>query len=337
MFEGIGQIPGSVNIKLKEDHVPNIQYNKRIPYTLHKSLMNCLDSLEKNEIIEKVNYPTDWVNNLLLVEKRDKSLRICLDPRPLNNNICREHFLIPTAETIISQLTGKNIFTVIDMKEGFWQLSLDKTSSDLCTFSTPYGRYKFLRMPFGLSIAPEIFQKKLFQIFGDINGVNIYFDDIIISASTEIEHDQIVEEVFNRAIKNNIKFNFAKLQFKLSEVKFLGQIISEHGIRPDDKNIRAIQEIQSPKNKKELLRILGMLKFFSKFIPNLSKNTNNLRNLTKNNVEFIWCNEHENELNYLKQIITNKPILQIFNPKKQITIQCDSSSKGLGTCLLQDN
>lgn len=335
VFEGLGKVPGLCTINLTDDAKPIIQAQRKIPYALQDRLKQTLLKLEENSVISKVDYPTDWVNSLMIVEKPDKSLRICLDPKPLNKFIRREHFLIPTNEDIISKLTGKSIFSVIDMKDGFWQIELDEKSSILCTFNTPFGRYKFNRLPFGVSSAPEIFQKRNFKIFGDIEGVDIYFDDIIISGESEFEHDIALKAVLERARVNNIKFNFKKFQYKLTQVTFMGQIISSDGVRPDEKNMKAVLAIENPKNRSELLRILGMLKFFSKFIPNLSALSANLRDLTKKSVPFNFTKVHEDELNELKAMLTNTPTLRIFDPKLETVVQCDASGEGLGCCLMQ--
>ncbi|XP_024891008.1 uncharacterized protein K02A2.6-like [Temnothorax curvispinosus] len=189
IFEGLGRFPGTCSIILKDGATPSLHYKKRVPLSLIDRLKAQLSSMTEQGIISAVDYPTDWVNNMQIVEKPDGSLRICLDPKPLNMCIKREHFLIPTAEDIVSQLSGKHIFTVLDLSNGFWQMELDRKSSDLTTFMTPFGRFRWNRVPFGLNSAPEMFQKKMIQIFGDIPGVKIYFDDIAISGSDLVEHD----------------------------------------------------------------------------------------------------------------------------------------------------
>nr|CAI5851190.1 unnamed protein product [Callosobruchus analis] len=336
VFEGIGQIPGVCSIKLAEDAKPVVQHQRKVPLALHSKLKETLQNLEDKKIISKVDYPTRWVNSLMIVEKPDKTLRICIDPKPLNKYILREHFQIPTNSDIISRLTGSSIFSVIDMKEGFWQLQLDDYSADLCVFNSPFGRFRFNRLPFGISSAPEIFQKKIFEIFGDIPGVQVYFDDIIIFGKDENSHDKALVEVLDRALKNNVKFKFGKLQYKLDKVNFLGHIISKDKIMPNDENIKAVHAIESPNNRSEVLRILGLVKFFSKFIPNLSELTKNLRYLTKKNIPFSWTSDHEKELLNLKSLITSSPILRIFDTSLPIVIQCDASSEALGCCILQE-
>lgn len=335
VFEGLGKIPGFCQIRLSRDAKPVIQSCRKVPIALHDRLKQALSNLESKGVISRVSYPTDWVNALVIVEKPDKSLRICIDPKPLNKYIRREYYTIPTSTDIIGRLTGQKLFSVIDMKDGFHQLQLDEKSADLCAFSSPFGRYKFNRVPFGISSAPEIFQRKNHEIFGDIPGVNIYFDDLIISGKNDIEHDEALKNVLERASEYCVKFNLKKFQYKLKEVRFMGQIISGEGVRPDSDNIRAVAEIEVPTNKTELLRILGLVKFFSKFIPNLSQLTTNLRELTKKNIVFSWTEKHDSELNILKSLITSSPLLKIFDPNLEITIQCDASGDGLGCVLLQ--
>lgn len=173
-------------------------------------------------------------------------------------------------------------------------------------------------------------------MYGDICGVNIYFDDIIVASTNEAEHDRALFEIFKRLSENKVKFNFKKFQYKLNEVTFMWLKISSKGVRPDDENFKAISAVEVPTNKTEVLRILGLAKFFSKFIPNLSKHTEHLRDLTKKNTKFYWSPAHDLELNNLKQLVSHSPILKIFDPNSEIVIQCDASSEGLGCVLLQE-
>lgn len=158
-------------------------------------------------------------------------------------------------------MNNKQYFSVIDMSSGFWQIKLDNKSSDLCTFNTPFGRFKFMRMPFGIKSAPEVFQRIMVKIFGCIEGVQVVFDDLIIAAESEEEHDQILMKVLETARKNNIKFNKEKLQLRVNSVKFLGNIISKEGLKADPEKVKAIIEMETPKNKEEVKRFLGMVNF----------------------------------------------------------------------------
>ena len=150
----------------KEYHIatkPNVQGvvqpPHKIPYALQPKLKQYLQTLIENDIIADVDEPTDWVHTIVVIEKKDKKLRICLDLKPLNAVILREHYVISTSNDVQSKLSGNTLFTVIDMKDAYWHVKLTTESSYLTTFHTPWGRKRFLRMPFGISSANEIIQK----------------------------------------------------------------------------------------------------------------------------------------------------------------------------------
>nr|XP_022907482.1 uncharacterized protein K02A2.6-like [Onthophagus taurus] len=217
LFEGLGRIKSKVGFKIN----PEVPKNK-------------LDELCKREIIQEVEENNcDWVSNLVIVEKPDGTIRLCIDPMDLNKAIVREHFLIPTLDEITAKLSGKNIYTVLDFKDGYYQLELNDECSNVCAFNTPYGTYKFKRLPFGLACAPEIFQKINYKLFGQIEGVVVYFDDLLIMAENEKEHDEILNKVMKIATENEIKFNKNKIQFKQTNVKYLGHHFNKDGMSID--------------------------------------------------------------------------------------------------------
>lgn len=223
------------------------------------------------------------------------------------------------------------------MSSGFWQIKLDKSSSDLCTFNTPFGRYKFLRMPFGIKSAPEVFQRKVLQIFGGIQGVQAVFDDLIIAGETEHEHDEILHKVLETAEKNKVTFNKEKLQLRVNSVKYMGNIVSADGFQPDPDKVRAINEMEDPKNKEELKRFLGVVNYLSRFIPKYSEITAPLRQLLKNDVEWTWQEGHKTTFKLLKAKLCNAPVLRYYDEKKSIVLQTDASKDGLGACITQNS
>lgn len=166
--------------------MPVIHGCRKIPLAVMDKLRDTLDDLLQADVIAQVTEPTPWVNSLVITEKKDKKkLRVCLDPTDLNKAILRQHYSIPTTDEVLCKLAGKKIFTVLDEKDGYWQVKLDKESSLLCTFNTPWGRYRFKRPPFGIKSAGEVFQQRNCEAFGDIQGVHIIADDIIIAVATE--------------------------------------------------------------------------------------------------------------------------------------------------------
>nr|XP_037274126.1 uncharacterized protein K02A2.6-like [Rhipicephalus microplus] len=165
---------------LGEDAVPVVQPARRVPIALKGRLRQELKRMEKASIIVKVDEPTDWVSPLVVVHKKDGTLRICMDPRGVNRSIKREHYPMPSRDDIESELAGAQYFSRLDANAGFHQIPLDEATSRICTFATPFGRYRFLRLLFGISSAGEVFQKTLTEMFERLLGVRVYVDDVLI-------------------------------------------------------------------------------------------------------------------------------------------------------------
>lgn len=159
---------------------PVVHAPRKIPLALQDRVKPELMRMVQLGIIAKVDKPSSWVNCMVVVEKPGGSLRLCLDPRELNSAIKREHYQLPTIDDVTNQLSGATIFSSLDASCSFWQIPLDEESSNLCAFNTPLGRYKFCCMPFGIKSAPEVFQKRITQLFCDIPGVSVYIDDILV-------------------------------------------------------------------------------------------------------------------------------------------------------------
>ena len=207
IFKGLGKADGEYTIKLSDDTKPTIHPPRKVPLTILPKLKETLDRLEMAGVVSKLDHPTEWVNSLVIVEKKGGSLRLCLDPKDLNEHILRDFKTIPSREEISCKLHDKEYFTVIDMRDCYWHIVLDSKSSELYTFSTPFGRYKFKRLPFGICCTSDAAQTMVEKIFGDIPGVLVIHDDLIIAFKTSDEHDKTLTKVFDRARERNIKFN----------------------------------------------------------------------------------------------------------------------------------
>ena len=334
---GLGCFEEPYHIVVEQDTMPVKEPPRRVSFGLQDRLKLKLDLMEKHKVIQKVNKPTDWVHNLVIMEKKDGSLRLCLDPRELNKTIKRENFQIPTVEDVTCRLSGKKVFTVIDLKDAFWQVLLSEESASLTTFNTPFGRHFFKRMPFGLCSASEVRQKRVYQTFGDIDDVHVIADDIIIASNSEEEADRTLIKLFKRAQEKNVKFNIAKLQLKKSEVSFMGYIVDPNGVKPDPSKVEAIVNMREPEYKKDIQRLIGMLNYLnSQYIPDMSTITAPVRSLLKADVPFVWNTEHEPAFNKVKEILSTTPGLRLFDPNLKVQIQCDVSKTRLGACLLQE-
>ena len=336
IFAGIGKIGEPYHIEIDKNIVPVTKPIRRIPFSIEKQFKEYLQQLSKLEIIKRIDYNTEWCNSFVVVRKVDGSLRICLDPRDLNKAIRSKPFKMPTIDDIISKLNGARYFSTLDATSGFWNIPLDDASSNLCVFGTPYGNYKFLRLPFGIKTASEIFQERFKSIF-QLEGVEIYVDDILVFGNTKQEHDERLEQVFKIAQKQNIKFNLKKCKFGLSEVKYLGHKFSDKGISVDQEKIQAILNMPRPKSVKDVQRFLGLITYVGRFIQNISQHTQPLRDIIKKENAFVWNENQQKAFDYLKQIASCETILQYFNPNTPIVLSVDASSYGIGAVLLQNN
>ena len=231
---------------------------------------------------------------------------------------------------------------MLDAKDGFHQVQLDEASSYLTTFWTPFGRYRYTRMPFGISSALEEFQRRMHAITQDLPGVEVIADDILVygCGSTKEEylqnHDANLKRLLDRAREQNLKLNKSKLKLRLPEVAYMGYLLTSEGLRPDPMKVKAIQELPRPEDKKAVERLLGCTNYLSRFLPNLAEVVAPLRKLTENLTPFYWQTQQESAFEQVRKLVTNSPVLKFYDVSDGVTIQCDASEKGLGATLLQN-
>ncbi len=177
------------------------------------------------------------------------------------------------------------VFSILDAKCGFWQIPLDEESSKLTTFMTPFGRYKFLRMPYGISTGSEVFQRCMEQLFSG-QPCEIIVDDILIWGSSVEEHDKRLKCVLDRVRAINMQLNPTKCRFRVSEVPYVGHLLTDKGVKPDPEKTKAIRQMPTPEDKHGLQRFLGMTNYLSKFIHRYSEITAPLRQLLRQDAEW---------------------------------------------------
>jgi len=280
VFEGLGCITDALyNIKIDKNAKPIVHPPRKVPVTLRPKIQKELKRMEELDVIEKVEEPTDWVNSMVTIIKPNGKLRICIDPRDLNKAVKRDYYPMTTIDEIVTRMPNAKVFSVLDASSGFWQVKLDTPSARLCTFNTPFGRYMFKRLPFGLSSSQDVFQRIMSEMFCDIEGVEVVVDDLLIWGESDEEHDSRLIQVLERARHRNLRLNKSKCQLKKDAITYVGHVLSKDGLKPDPNKTEAIANMPCPKNKEELQRFLGMLTYLGKFIPNLSHVASPLRAL----------------------------------------------------------
>ncbi|XP_061170579.1 uncharacterized protein K02A2.6-like [Saccostrea echinata] len=170
VFSGLGKLSGTHHIEIDKSANPVVHPPRKVPAALLKPVQNELKRMEDLGVITKQDSPTDWVNSMVTVRKPGK-IRICLDPKDLNPHIKREHYHLVTVEEIIERLPNAKVFSRFDATHGSWHIQLDQESSKALTFNIPFGRYRYLRLPFGITSASEVFSKRVQELFSDLPGV----------------------------------------------------------------------------------------------------------------------------------------------------------------------
>ena len=340
--EGVGRLEGQYQIRL-DPSIPSVQHPpRRVPVPLRDILQRTLGDLNNQGIIVPVQVPTPWISSMVVVPKKNGTLRICLDPQDLNKAIQREHYPLPTIEDIATRLHGAKVFTVLDVSKGFWHIELDEPSSLLTTFNTPFGRYRWKRMPFGISSAPEVFQRRMHELIEGLQGVEVVADDFVtvgfgetVNAATH-SHDRNLTAFLQRCAERGVKLNPDKVQLRLSKVPFIGHIATDKGLCVDPTKVRAITEMPPPTDVAGVQRLLGMIQYLCKFLPHLSDLTKPLRDLTQKNTEWVWDHPQQEALRKLKSAVASTPILRYYNLQEEVTLQCDASQFGLGAAMMQN-
>ena len=322
----------------------HIELNERVPV---KQRPNRVSQYER-EIIEKevkgklesgliVESNSPFASPVVLVGKKNESWRFCVDYRKLNATTKLTSYPLPRMDDLFDKLSGVKYFSKLDLVMGFHQIPMSKESQEMIAFTTTDGTFEFTRMPFGLCNAPATFQRLMDHTLGSLkwNAALVFLDDTLALGKTFEEHNRNLESIFRTFLEAGLTLKPSKCEFGMNKVKFLGHIVSEHGIQVNPEKIAAVEKFPTPKSVGDVRSFLSLCSFYRRFISFFSKLAKPLNDLLQKGVKFEWLEKHESSFQDLKKKLISAPILRHFQYGEETEIHTDACAYGVGAVLMQ--
>ncbi|KAG6440823.1 hypothetical protein O3G_MSEX001465 [Manduca sexta] len=332
-----------LNISINKTMKPIAQPCRRVPIPLEEKINKKIDELVKLDIIEPVNNPSGWVSPIVPVLKPDGDVRVCVDMRCANKAIIRENHPLPTMDQLLHKFKRAHVFSKLDIKDAFHQVEISEDSRDITTFITGQGIYRYKRLMFGISCAPEHFQKILERVLLPCEGVVNFIDDIVVYGEDDTEHNGRLKHVLKIIKERNILLNQKKCVFNVKTIKFLGHQLSADGVKPLDAYIKVVENFREPATIDEVQSFLGLINYVNKWIPDMATKSEPLRRLLtlklgKNaNVSQYWGPKQTKSFLELKKSLSSIHTLGYYDPKDETLVMADASPVGLGAVLIQSD
>nr|ABG66123.1 retrotransposon protein, putative, Ty3-gypsy subclass [Oryza sativa Japonica Group] len=279
-----------------------------------------------------------WGAPVIFVEKKDKTKRMCVDYRALNEVTIKNKYPLPRIDDLFDQLKGPKVFSKIDLQSGYHQLRIREEDIPKTAFTTRYGLYECTVMSFGLTNAPAFFMNLMNKVFMEFldKFVVVFIDDILIYSKSEEEHEQHLRLVLEKLKEHQLYAKFSKCDFWLSEVKFLGHVITAQGVAVDPSNVESVTKWTPPKTVSQIRSFLGLAGYYRRFIENFSRIARPMTQLLKKDEKFKWTAECDKRFEELKKKLVSAPVLILPDQMKDFQVYCDASRHGLGCVLMQE-
>lgn len=309
---------------------------RRFAYGERQQVREITDDLLHRGIIKPSVSP--YCARVVPVRKKNGSMRLCVDLRPLNDRVVKQKCPFPLVEDCLARLGNKKVFTLLDLKDGFHQIRIHPDCTKFFSFATPDGQFEYLRLPFGFCEAPAEFQKRLVMILQSFirdDQVLVYMDDILIATISIEENLQILKEVLRQLKRYGFVLNFNKCCFLKNSVEYLGYILTKDGITMSQRHTEAVRNFPVPTKQVEVQRFLGLCNYFRKFVPKYTDKARPLQNLLRKSIEFHFDENCLDAFNLLKEKLTSFPVLKLYNPQLPTELHTDASALALAAILLQ--
>ena len=302
---------------------------------MREVLKTHIDELKSNDLIQPSN--SEYACPVVMVKKKDGSLRFCCDFRRLNDVTRCDSYPLPRISEVISTLEGAKVFSTLDLKSGYHQILMNPEDRHKTAFATQFGLYEWKAMPMGLKNAPATFERLMDLIMTGLNWKNvlIYLDDILIFGKDFDEHYDNLREVLDRLRRAKLKLSPKKCHLLKSTVTYLGHVINNGEIRPDPEKTNLIATYPVPKNIKEVRSFVSLASYYRKFVRNFAQIAKPLTCLLEKGKEFHWTLECQHAFDNLRSNLEETTKLTLPNFKKTFRLACDASGVALGAVLSQ--
>jgi transposase InsO family protein len=320
--------------------MPNSVPHKKLPYRMSprqlEEVKTQIQTLLDQGKIRPSSSP--WSSPVLFALKKDGSLRMCVDYRVLNRLSIPDSTPLPRILDNLDKLGQSCVFSVVDLESGFNQIPMDPESIPLTAFSTRYGQFEYLVMPFGLRNAPSTFQRVMNLVLEGLvdDFCVVYIDDILVFSNDREEHISHLRKVLQRLQKYGLICNIKKSQFIKDSVEYCGHVVSQGNVSPSPDKTKVISNWTSPKSATEVRSFLGLCNFYRRFVQNYTSMAKPLLDLTKKDATFIWTNIHEDAFNSLKTALVSEPVLATPDYTKDMHVWPDASQFAVGGVLTQE-
>lgn len=323
-------------IQLEREAVPIVHKPYNVPLSLKEKVERELEKLCEEGVIEKVK-SSKWASPIVVVPKPDGSIRMCGNYAvTVNPHIRTDHYKIPVIDELLANVSGYKYYVVLDLKGAYLQVKLSKIAQETLVITTHKGLFAFKRLPFGVKPASQIFQAIIDTILQGIKNVFSYIDDLIIGADSIEEVLGIVHKVLKRLLEYNVKVNWEKCHWFCSKVLFLGHIISKDGVTPNPEKVKAVVDAPAPKNTTQLKSFVGLVNYYSKFMPELSVKLKPFYNLLKQGVKWEWNELCDKTFQNCKKMLVDTKILSPYDPRIPMVVICDASNDGISAILAHE-
>ena len=323
-----------VHLELKSDAVPFRCRPYPVPKHHQRVFKEELDRLVKIGVLSRTG-PSEWLTPSFIIPKKDGRVRWISDFRGLNKFIKRKVYNLPKIQDILLRRSGYAFFSKLDISMQYYTFELDDESKDLCTICTPFGNYKYNRLPMGISQSPDIAQEIMEDLFRRFEEIDVYLDDVGVFSNSWQSHCDSLAKVLAVLEENNFTVNPLKCEWAVQETDWLGYWLTPTGLKPWKKKIQAILALQRPQTIKQLRSFIGAVTYYRDMYPKRSEILAPLTALVGSKT-LKWSDECQNAFERMKAVMAKEAFLRYPDHNKPFEVYADARDLQLGAVIMQE-